>query len=62
MGVILALAWRCHGLGGFQGGYFFDPTGHYTVSFANAVLPGPLNLPRAGVVFLTVRRRGALVA
>ncbi len=57
MGVILGFAWLGHGLGGFQGGFFFDLTGHYTVSFANAALAGVLNLLLVGMLFLTVRRR-----
>jgi hypothetical protein len=57
MGVILGFAWLGHGLGGFQGGFFFDLTGHYTVSFANAALAGVLNLLVVGTLFLTLRRR-----
>jgi MFS family permease len=57
MGVILGFAWLGHGLGGFQGGFFFDLTGHYTVSFANAALAGLLNLLVVGMLLLTVRRR-----
>jgi MFS family permease len=62
MGVILAFAWLGHGVGGFQGGYFFDLMGHYHVSFANAALAGLLNLVLVGALFLTLRRRGAAVA
>ena len=62
MGVILAFAWLGHGLGGFQGGYFFDLTGHYTVSFANAALAGVVNLLLVGALFLTIRRRTAVPA
>jgi MFS family permease len=63
MGVILAFAWLGHGVGGFQGGYFFDLTGSYTVSFANAALAGVVNLLLVGALLLTVRRRrGALGA
>ena len=57
MGVILGFAWLGHGLGGFQGGFFFDLTGNYTVSFANAALAGVLNLLIVGMLFLTIRRR-----
>ena len=57
MGVILGFAWLGHGLGGFQGGFFFDLTGHYTVSFANAALAGVLNLLLVGMLLLTLRRR-----
>lgn len=57
MGVILGFAWLGHGLGGFQGGFFFDLTGHYTVSFANAALAGVLNLIVVGMLLITMRRR-----
>jgi MFS family permease len=59
MGVILAFAWLGHGIGGFQGGHFFDLTGHYTVGFANAALAGVANLLLVGALFLTIRRRSA---
>jgi hypothetical protein len=62
MGVILAFAWLGHGLGGFQGGYFFDLTGHYTVSFANAALAGVLNLLLVGALYLRLRRTAPLPA
>lgn len=57
MGLILGFAWLGHGVGGFQGGFFFDLTGHYTVSFANAALAGVLNLLLVGMLLLTIRRR-----
>ena len=62
MGVILAFAWLGHGVGGFQGGFFFDFTGHYTVSFANAALAGVANLLLVGALFLRLRRRAARLA
>lgn len=62
MGIIIAFAWLGHGLGGFQGGWFFDHTGHYTLSFANAALAGVLNLALVGALFLTLRRRRGAVA
>jgi MFS family permease len=60
MGVILGWAWLGHGLGGFQGGWFFDMTGDYTLAFANAALAGVLNLVVVGALHLTLRRRGGL--
>jgi MFS family permease len=62
MGVILGFAWLGHGLGGYQGGFFFDLTGDYTMSFANAALAGMLNLLVVGSLFLTVRRRVVVAA
>lgn len=55
-GIILAFAWLGHGLGGFQGGLFFDLTGAYTLSFANAALAGIINLVIVGSLFLALRR------
>jgi MFS family permease len=62
MGVILAFAWLGHGLGGFQGGYFFDVTGGYTLGFANAALAGMANLLLLGGLLLSIRRRVAVPA
>lgn len=56
-GVILAFAWLGHGIGGYQGGLFYDLTGAYDVSFANAALAGLLNLLVIGSLFVTIRRR-----
>jgi uncharacterized membrane protein YphA (DoxX/SURF4 family) len=62
MGVILGWAWLGHGIGGFQGGWFYDLTGDYFVSFANASAAGVLNLVLVGSLFLTVRQRRAVPA
>jgi MFS family permease len=59
MGIIIAFAWLGHGIGGFQGGYFFDLTGGYTAGFANAALAGMANLLLLGTLLLVVRRRRA---
>ena len=56
-GVIIAFAWLGHGLGGYQGGLFFDLTGGYTVSFANAAAAGVVNLALVGSLFVMVLRR-----
>ena len=56
-GVILAFGWLGHGLGGYQGGLFYDLTGGYDVSFANAAFAGVLNLVVVGSLFLTLKRR-----
>ncbi|WP_424812809.1 MFS transporter [Roseococcus sp. YIM B11640] len=62
MGIILAFGWLGHALGGYQGGLFFDLTGGYTVSFANAAAVGVLNLMVVGSLLLRVRRQAALAA
>jgi MFS family permease len=61
-GIILAFGWLGHGLGGYQGGLFYDLTGAYTVTFANAALAGIVNLVIVGSLFLTVRKRTAAPA
>jgi len=61
-GIILAFAWLGHGIGGYQGGLFFDLTGNYTLSFANAALAGLLNLIIVGSLFVTIKRQGVAPA
>ena len=58
-GVIIAFAWLGHGIGGYQGGLFFDLTGTYNAGFANAALAGVINLLVVGSLYLTVRRKTA---
>lgn len=57
MGVILAVAYAGHGVGGWQGGFFFDQTGFYTWSYANAAFAGIANLIIIGALWLTIRQR-----
>jgi hypothetical protein len=45
------------GLGGYQGGFFFDLTGNYTYSFVNAALAGVVNLMIVGSLVLYVTRK-----
>jgi len=44
MAVVGLLAWAGMGIGGYEGGYCFDLTGNYKVSFASAALAGVANL------------------
>ncbi|TCH96499.1 MFS transporter [Roseococcus sp. SYP-B2431] len=57
MGIILAFGWLGHALGGYQGGLFFDLTGSYTVSYANAAVAGLVNLLIVGSLLTAVRHR-----
>ena len=57
MGVILAFAWMGHALGGYQGALFYDLSGTYTVSYANAAAAGAFNLLLMGTMLWTIRRR-----
>ena len=62
-GVVLAFAYLGHGLGGWQGGFFFDLTGNYSWTYANAALAGILNLAIVSALWLKINRRpGAAVA
>lgn len=58
-GVIMAFAWLGHGLGGFQGGFFYDLTGGYELGFANAAFAGIINLIIVGSLFVTIKRRSS---
>jgi len=60
MGVILAFAFLGHGLGGWQGGLFFDITGDYTWPFANAALAGIVNLAIVSALWITIRPKPRL--
>lgn len=63
LGVVSMFAFLGHALGGFQGGIFFDLTGDYTLTYANAALAGTVNLIIVGSLFFTVtRRQSALTA
>lgn len=59
LGIVLAFAWIGHGIGGYQGGFFFDQTGDYTRSFAIAALAGVLNLIIVSSLYFTINRRFA---
>lgn len=58
MGVVLAFGYMGHALGGWQGGFFYDLTGAYTWTYANAVISGIINLAIVGALWWTVTRRG----
>jgi MFS family permease len=56
-GVVTFFGWSGMGLGGWQGGYFYDLTGTYTWSFAAAALAGIANLGIVGSLWLYLTRR-----
>lgn len=63
MGVVGAFAWLGHGLGGWQGGWLFDLTGDYRMSFGVAAAAGVFNLAVMAALVLGLRRgRTALPA
>ena len=62
LGIVMVFAWLGHGIGGYQGGFFFDLTGGYTVTYANAALAGVLNLIIVGSLYVTITRRRSELA
>lgn len=62
LGVVMVFAWLGHGIGGYQGGYFFDLTGSYTVSYATAAAAGVINLIIVGSLYFVISRRRAALA
>ncbi|MXU65084.1 MFS transporter [Oceanomicrobium pacificus] len=61
-GIVLAFGWLGHALGGWQGGLFFDLTGAYFWTFANAVIAGMLNLAIVGTIWWVLRQRSRATA
>jgi MFS family permease len=62
LGIVTLFGWLGHGIGGYQGGYFFDLHGDYTFAYANAALAGIINLVIVGALFFTIARRKAAYA
>ncbi|HKJ52599.1 MAG TPA: MFS transporter [Gammaproteobacteria bacterium] len=60
LGIVLAFGYIGHGIGGWQGGFFYDMTGTYTWSYANAVISGFVNLAVIGSLWWTINRRSRL--
>ncbi len=58
-GMVLFSAWIGMGLVGWQAGFFYDLTGSYTLSFANAVFTGLGNLVILAGLWLYLARQQA---
>lgn len=58
-GIVLAFGWAGHALGGWQGGHFFDMTGAYFWTFANATSAGAINLVIVALIWVAIHRRVA---
>jgi len=56
-GIVLAFGYIGHGLGGWQGGFFYDLTSAYTWTYAIAVFSGFINLAIVGALWWTITRR-----
>ena len=57
LGIVTMFGWVGHAVGGYQGGFLFDLTGAYTITFAIAALAGMMNLIIVGALYLTINRR-----
>jgi len=62
LGIVTLFGWLGHGVGGYQGGYFFDLTGNYTMTYANAAIAGIINLIIVGALYVIIQRRIAAAA
>ncbi len=60
-GIVVLLAWVGMGLGGFQGGFFFDLSGSYLIPYANAAAAGVVNLIIVSALYFYFRRKSALL-
>lgn len=60
MGIVLAFGYIGHGIGGWQGGFFYDLTNAYTWTYANAVASGIINLAIVGTLWWMISRRNQL--
>ncbi|SHH66805.1 Predicted arabinose efflux permease, MFS family [Cognatishimia maritima] len=56
-GFVLAFGWMGHALGGWQGGWFFDLTGAYFWTYANATIAGGINLVIVAAIWMTLQNR-----
>lgn len=61
-GIVLAFAWSGHALGGWQGGFFYDLTGAYFWTYANALIAGLVNLTVVAALVFANRRTSARTA
>lgn len=61
-GIVLALGWLGHALGGWQGGLSFDFSETYVWAFTNATMFGLINLAIIGALYLALRRRFSSVS
>ncbi|MCK5088678.1 MAG: MFS transporter, partial [Hyphomicrobiaceae bacterium] len=56
-----SVAWFGMGLGGYQGGYFFDLSGSYVIPYAIAVAAGVINLVIVASLFFYSRQKSAVL-
>ena len=59
LGIVAFFGWVGHAIGGSKGGFFYDLTGNYTLSYANAAIAGVINLVIVDALYITISRRRA---
>lgn len=57
LGVVTLFGWIGHAIGGYQGGLFFDMSGNYTITYANAAIAGVINLIIVSALLITISRK-----
>jgi len=57
LGIVTMFAWFGHAIGGYQGGFFYDLMGDYSVSYVNAATAGVINLIIVAALYVTINRR-----
>lgn len=57
LGIVMVFAWLGHAIGGYQGGYFFDLIGDYSISYLVAALGGLINLMIVGSLYFVSAHR-----
>ena len=62
LGIVGMFGWIGHAIGGYQGGFFFDLTQNYTLTYANAAFAGIINLIIVGSLLITINRRKLALA
>ncbi len=62
LGIVSLFGFLGHGIGGYQGGFFFDMTGNYTLTYTNAALAGGINLVIVAALYFTYSRRRLALA
>jgi len=57
LGIVMVSAWLGHAIGGYQGGYFFDMIGDYSISYTVAAVGGLINLIIVGSLYFFITYR-----
>jgi predicted MFS family arabinose efflux permease len=57
MAIVSTTAWIGMGIGSYQGGYFYDLTGNYVLSYGNAAVAGIVNIAIVALLIWYRQRR-----